>query len=346
VPIANPGANPVLPNNSTVAFIAELTRQHAASLRIWKEYLSTDKSLKQQLLTAIDDIYYRSLCNRITSYGNVTTLTILHHLYDSYGNISPTDLIDNDTCMKAPYDPSQPIELLFDQFDDGIELPAAANTAYTGPQIVAYAYNTILQTGLFTDACRDWRRQPAVQKTWPTFKANFSLAHQEMQESQATTQGAGFYSANAALAAEFQQQTFEALANLATATESDRSAVSNLTGTNSALTTQLATTNAKLDTALADIAALCLDLATSRNNNNRRNIHGDSNWSHNRNRNDNNRAPALRKCFNDNYCWTHSYHIHNDHTNQTCRAPKDGHKSCATRANTMNGTDRYKRLIM
>jgi hypothetical protein len=236
---------------------------------MWKEYLSTDKALKQQLLAAIDDIYYRSLRNRITGYANVTTLTILRHLYDTYGNISPTDLIDNDTRMKAPYDPSQPIELLFDQFDDAIELAAAANGAYTGPQIVAYAYNTILQTGLFTDACRDWRRRPAAQKTWPTFKVDFSLAHQEMRELQATTQGAGFHSANSALTADFQQQTFEALANLATTTELDRSAVSNLTGTNSELTSQLATTNAKLDTALADIAALCLELASSRANNHR-----------------------------------------------------------------------------
>jgi hypothetical protein len=166
-----------------------------------------------------------------------------------------------------------------------------------------------------------------------------------MRESQITTQGAGFHSANAALTAVFQQQTFKALANLATATELDRSAVPNLTGTSSALTAQLATTNAKLDTGLTDIAALCLELSASPNNKNRRNIHSDDNWSHKRNCNDNNRAPTVRKYFNDNYCWTHGCHIHNNHTSQTCRAPKDGHKSCATRANTMNGTNRYKSLV-
>jgi hypothetical protein len=351
LPPANPGANPILPDNATVAFIAKLTRQHAASLRIWKEHLSTNKTLKQQLLAAIDDIYYRSLRNRITGYANVTTFAILHHLYDTYGNISPTDPIDNDTRMKAPYDPSQPIELLFDQFDDAIELSAAANVAYTGPQIVAYAYNPILQTGLFTDACRDWRRRPAAQKTWPTFKVDFSLAHQEMRESQATTQGAGFHSANSALTANFQQQTFKALANLATATKSDRSAFSNLTGTNSELTSQLATTNAKLKTALAGIAALRLKLTSSRANNRSRNVNGNGNWSNNRNDNhndnrSNNRTPTVRKYFNENYCWTHGYHIHNDHTSQTCREPKTGHQKCATRANTMDGTERYKNLVM
>jgi hypothetical protein len=353
VPPANPGINPLIPALSTNAIITELTRQHATSLKTWQEYQSTDKALKQQLLAAIDSIYYRSLRNRITGYANVATLTILRHLYDTYGNISPTDLIDNDTRMKAPYDPSQPIELLFDQFEDAIELAAAANAAYTGPQIVAYAYNTVLQTGLFTDACRDWRRRPAIEKTWPNFKTDFAQAHQEIRESQVTSQGAGFHSANAALAAELQEQTFEALANLATATASDRSAVSNLTGTNSALTIQLATTNAKLDTALADIAALRIELSACRAHNRPpRNVNGDGNWGIHGNRNgisrqnnNNNRSPTVRKYYNENYCWTHGWHIHQDHTSQTCRAPKDGHKTCATRTNTMNGSQRHKELV-
>jgi hypothetical protein len=83
LPPENPGAHPILSDNATVAFIAELTWQHTASLRIWKEYLSTNKTLKQQLLAAINNIYYRSLCNRITGYENVTTLTILRNLYNT-----------------------------------------------------------------------------------------------------------------------------------------------------------------------------------------------------------------------------------------------------------------------
>jgi hypothetical protein len=80
VPPANPGANPILPNNSTAAFIVELTRQHAASLCIWKEYLSTDKTFKQQLLAAINNIYYRSLCNHITGYSPPSLRYLRQHL--------------------------------------------------------------------------------------------------------------------------------------------------------------------------------------------------------------------------------------------------------------------------
>jgi hypothetical protein len=43
-----------------------------------------------------------------------------------------------------------------------------------------------------------------------------------------TAQGAGFHATNSVYQEELQQQTFDALANLATTTKSDRSAISNL----------------------------------------------------------------------------------------------------------------------
>ena len=58
VPPANPGVNPLIPALSTNAIITKLTRQHSSSLKTWQEYQSTDKALKQQLLAAIDSMYY------------------------------------------------------------------------------------------------------------------------------------------------------------------------------------------------------------------------------------------------------------------------------------------------
>jgi hypothetical protein len=66
--------------------------------------------------------------------------------------------------MKKPYNPSQLIKRVFDQFEDAADLAAAANAAYTPAQIVAYTYNTVFQTGLFTDPCHNWRRKPLVNK--------------------------------------------------------------------------------------------------------------------------------------------------------------------------------------
>ena len=331
VPPVNPGAQPDIPAGATGSQIAAITREHNENHCIWREYLVTNKALKQQLLAAVNATYYRTLRNRITGFATITTRQLLEHLYRTYGNITPADLIDNDARMKSTYDPSMPIEVLFNQIEDAVELADAAKAAYTVPQVVNIAYNCIFQTGLFTNACRDWRRQPIDLKTWPLFKTNFALAHQELCKSQVTTQGAGYNSANLAIT-ELHQDTTTALANLASATISDCTTVSQLSSTNSLLTTQLADANAKLTSALATITKLNQELKT---------LKGTST-----NANSALKTTMVRKYFNTNYCWTHGYHIHDSHTSQSCKYPKDSHKCEATRANTMGGSNKHKDLCM
>jgi hypothetical protein len=327
VPV-NPGAQPIIPDAATAAMIAALTRTHTENIRIWREYLATDKGLKQQLIHAVDEMYYKTLRNRITGYASVTTRNILEHLYLTYGHISPADLADNDATMKSAYDPSQPIEVLFDQIEEALDLAAAANAAYTPQQIVAYAYNLVFQTGVFADACRDWRRRPLIEKTWANFKRDFAVAHQELRESQLTSQGAGYHSANSVLQETWQEQTADALANLATATASDRSAVSALSSTNSALTASLATATAQLVTAKADITALKTKVANLQ--------------SSQRSTTTTPPTPNVRKYHNENYCWSHGWDIAINHKSDNCLYKREGHCNDATRQNTMGGSSRSK----
>jgi hypothetical protein len=146
---------------------------------------------------------------------------------------------------------------MFDQMEDSVDLAAAAQAEYTQAQIVAYAYDLVFQTGVFNNVCQDWRRGFGANRTWATFKTDFATAHQELRESQLTTQGAGFHTANAVTFDEIQIQTADALANLATTTASDRSAVSALMTTNSTPTEALATATTQLKTPQAD---MCLSL--------------------------------------------------------------------------------------
>ena len=103
---------------------------------------------------------------------------------------------------------------------------------------------------MFLDACCHWRRRSLLQQTWATFKVNFALAHQEICNSQVTLDQAGKQAANNAAyditSFNIQQETALAIANLATATASDRSTVASLTATISNLSTELTLANAKL----------------------------------------------------------------------------------------------------
>jgi hypothetical protein len=327
---ANPGPQPIIAAGATGPQIAAQTRAHTENHRLWKEYLATDKALKQQILAAIHETYYRTLRNRITGFATISTRQLIEHLYRTYGNITPADLIENDERMKTTYDPSQPIEVLFDQIEDAVELADATSAAYTTPQIIAIAYNCLFQTGLYTEACRDWRRQAVGYKTWPQLKIDFALAHQELRESQVTSQGAGYHGAN--FTYEMQEDTAIALANLATATASDRSAVSQLSTTNSQLSTQLAAMSTQLNTALAEIAQLKTTIQQPPRPNETP-------------RPPTSRPPLVRKWFNTNYCWTHGYHVDDEHTSATCKFPKPGHQHDATRANTKNGKPWNKTLV-
>ena len=82
-------------------------------------------------------------------YVRVSTNTMLQHLYDSYGVITAVDIEDNDTKMRADYDPSQPIEVLFHQIETAVEFSEAGNRPYDQKQVVSRAYLLILKTGLY-----------------------------------------------------------------------------------------------------------------------------------------------------------------------------------------------------
>ena len=330
VPPANPGAAPRIPAGATEVQTAEIIRQHKANLQLFKEYLSTDKALKQQIIGAVPAMYLRTMRNRITGFANVTTNELLSHLYATYGRLSPADLQDNDTRMRANYDANQPIEVFIDQIEDAVSLAAAANAPYSPAQIVAIAYNTIFTTGMFPEACREWRRYTPANQTWVNFKTAFSLAHQELRDSQVTSNQAGYHNANAAYehataAFELQQETAAAIANLATATAADRSTVASLTSTNGKLTIELAQATAKLTAAQASITALQVEIATLK-------ISGTND----------NRRPPRQYTPNSNYCWSHGYKVNGAHTSATCSRPREGHQKDATRENNKGGSQRGK----
>ena len=112
---ANPGPVYIAAANLTGPVMLEQEREHKELLRIWNLYQNTDKALKRQLLASIDPVYIRSLKNRHTGFASVRTLTILTHLFTTYGKISPHDLEMNNTRFRMKWDPNQPFEMLVEQ---------------------------------------------------------------------------------------------------------------------------------------------------------------------------------------------------------------------------------------
>jgi hypothetical protein len=110
------------------------------------------------------------------------------------------------------------------------------------------------------------------------------------------------------------EATISTLANLATATASDRGVVAALAQANSRLVKQLEDNSNEL----RELKALIKKERTEQ-----------------RGQRSFNPSPS-------NYCWTHGYKVGSTHTSLTCKLQKPGHKSEATRADNMGGSQANK----
>jgi hypothetical protein len=62
-PPENPGAAPTVPYVATESQVATLLRKHKANTNLFKEYIATDKALKQQVIAAVNAMYLKPLRN-------------------------------------------------------------------------------------------------------------------------------------------------------------------------------------------------------------------------------------------------------------------------------------------
>ena len=181
---------------------------------------------------------------------------------------------------------------------------------------------------------RTWKKRTALTRTYVLFKAFLITAHQEWHEEQLAASALGYGQANLAAAAtterdeELRQDTVEAIANLATATASDRAANQMQTAMIQSLTAQLAEANRKLVDALQRLAVLAPAAAAQ--------VHAQvppvppvPPTTDRRNRK---RPP---RTAGPHYCSSHGFEVW--HPSNKCKFPSATHNNAATAANIIGG---------
>jgi hypothetical protein len=159
--------------------------------------------------------------------------------------------------------------------------------------------------------------QSDYRKTGAQFKLDFTTAHREFRLTNQTAHQSGFHSANMMIEQghdESMQDIVDAIAQLATATASDRGTVATLTTTNARLATQLKATHAQIAQLKNEIATLKNKIKPA--------------WQGQR---------PVKTTNNDSYCWSHGYQVETSHTSATCNMKKSGHQYTDNKSNTMGG---------
>jgi hypothetical protein len=254
----------------------------------------------------------------MVGYANISARDMLDHLFETYGNITAVDLEINFEHMRRAWDPQQPVETLFKQIQYCADYSEAGGVPIGPSQQIHVGYAKIFATGQFMSACRRWNKKPATEKTWTHFKSHFAAAHRQHKQMKGETAAhAGLHSSNAAMTQtedHMAEATIGALANLATATAADRHVVAALTQANSRLVKQLKETSSEL----REFKALLHQERCDK------------------------RGPININATANNYCWTHGYKVGKTHTSLTCNTRNPGHKTEATRAENMGGSQANK----
>jgi hypothetical protein len=229
--------------------------------------------------------------------------------------IAPTELTQNYERRNTPYDPNLPIEALFQQIQDARDFAVAGGQPYGAAMIVNVEYTLLFNTGLFPDACRAWQSRAIAGKTWAQFKIDFATAHREFRLTNQTAQQSGFHSANMMIekgSDDSMQDTVNAIAQLATATASDRGTVAILTTSNAKLVNRLEVAHALIAQLKNEIAMLKNKIKPA--------------WQGQR---------PVKTTNKDSYFWSHGYQVARSHTSATCNMKKSGHQNAATKIDTM-----------
>jgi hypothetical protein len=172
----------------------------------------------------------------MVGFSNISAREMLDHLFMTYGSITAVDLENNFEQVRCAWDPHQPVESLFKKIQDCANFYEAGGFIIGHPQQINVGYTKIFATGHFMSACRRWNENPNLEKNWSQFKAHFAVAHRQHKKMQGESAATSVHNAaNAAMGKteeHMMEATIDPLANLATATATDRGVVSTLTEAN------------------------------------------------------------------------------------------------------------------
>ena len=209
--------------------------------------------LTNKFLATIEDDYKKSFISDLVGQTDQTFLQIFQVFLQKYGKFEPLDIEKNLDRMKAPWDPSIPIETLFSQINDAAESAIYAQHPITDKGKVQAGEILILKTGAFIQDYKDWRTHEDANRTWTLFQEYWLDQYNLKNETETSAASMGY--SNSA----FEDDSYaDTVTNFGTAFAANSLAINNLTKTNSTMATNISQLQGQLHditTKLENLAA-------------------------------------------------------------------------------------------
>jgi hypothetical protein len=98
--------------------------------------------------------------------STMTVNEIFDQLMVMYGKPTPDAMHQNNLNFLTPYNPKDPLEILFKRCTNCQEIANIAKVPYTNKQLLMNVMDLLMHCGLYTCNMEDWDRSANANKTW------------------------------------------------------------------------------------------------------------------------------------------------------------------------------------
>jgi hypothetical protein len=338
---------PVLPDltNATGNQIAEAQQLHSDNMNTFKACNLIERTIIQQINTAIDEDCLTDLIDDDTGLLEGTVSYIMKELFETYGAITPQSLTSAKDKLEATiYNHTKPIVNVFTAINDYANMAEAADAPETTMQLINIGLIIITRSTIFASDVRAWHDKAEADKTWPNFKDHFKVAQKVIKKSQpaVTTDSFGFHEqANAASHVDqvinrlTAQQDIDTIMHNESAAEQVAKQQMQQQGSNMENSTQQNQTMIEqMQTLMSTISTLQTQVNNNGQNRGRSNG-GRGRQSSREGHGGRNRSRHGQIRLSPKYCWTHGNCAH---PGSKCASKTNRHIDGATYANMQGGS--------
>jgi hypothetical protein len=193
----HPGVQGAHPPNATQAQILDANRLYDKQKDDYATYNTVQESLKQQILTAVNPIYYQDLEDDTSGYADVTIPAIITHLTTTYGQLTAADLEANRSKLTEQWNADDPLEDLWKRIRIIRGVAQAGGSIITDGATIELTLEALQKAGVYEHAVTTWYNKDEAEHTWPNFMLHFTKDEKE-QHRKMTARAAGFHGANMA----------------------------------------------------------------------------------------------------------------------------------------------------
>ena len=323
-----------IPVGTTRLAAEELERNHKEEIRAFRELTGVENALKTQLLKAVEPAYVAAILDPVTYDLAGTIYDNLHFLMTTYGKVTPEQVNEEyEKVNNIIYNPTLPIDSIFNAIIELSELAEAGENPYTPQQQITICYNILNRSGRMTQDIKEWNRRPALLKNWTTFKTFFRRVHTEIRATSNDT-------VEAMQHANIARHVIDGIRHLIPPAPDEEGIEPHDTPTPAALSVTDPTTVIipSLISQITQMQTMMMNMQSSMcGHDGGRGRGGRFGQVRGRGRGRGQERGALVPLVFTKYCWTHGLCMH---IGSECFTPAEGHKPQATVQNKMGGSTR------